>query len=131
VKVESFVKGTIEKIADKVVLTEVVAALDRHALFEYNYQKLYDVIVNDKSPAKILLADMAGLPELNGHRSLKNLMQLFGIESKLVASDLITKYKTILKEFSDRYPLVTKFSTSAKEGDVGEYINLIDTVKGV
>jgi len=114
-----------------VVLTEVVASLDRHALFEYNYQKLHDVIVNDKSPAKILLADMAGLPEMSGHRSLKNLMQLFGIESKLVAVELIAKYKTILKEFSDRYPLVNKFSTSAKEGDVGEYINLIDTVKGV
>jgi hypothetical protein len=121
----------LEKLADKVVLTEVVAALDRHALFEYNYQKLHDVVVNDKSPAKILLADMAGLPGLLGHRALKNLMQLFGIESKLVASDLITKYKTILKEFSDRYPLVNKFSNSANEGDVGEYINLIDTVKGV
>lgn len=131
VNVESFVKGNIEKIADKVVLTEVVSSLDRHVLFEYNYQKLHDVVVNDKSPAKILLADMAGLPEMSGHRSLKNLMQLFGIESKLVATDLISKYKTILKEFSDRYPLVNKFSTSAKEGDVGEYINLIDTVKGV
>jgi hypothetical protein len=131
VNVESHVKTVLEKLADKVVLTEVVAALDRHALFEYNYQKLHDVVVNDKSPAKILLADMAGLPGLLGHRALKNLMQLFGIESKLVASDLITKYKTILKEFSDRYPLVNKFSNSANEGDVGEYINLIDTVKGV
>ena len=131
VNVESVVKAVVEKLADKVVLTEVVASLDRHSLFEYNYQKLHDVIVNDKSPAKILLADMAGLPEITGHRHLKNLMSLFGIESKLVAADLITKYKTILKEFSGRYPLVNKFSTSAKEGDVGEYINLIDTVKGV
>lgn len=131
VNVESYTKGIIEKIADKVVLTEVVAALDRHSIFEYNYQKLHGVIVNDKSPAKNFLSDMIGLPELTGHNSMKNLMNIFGVKSNLVSSDLITKYKSILKDFTIRYPLVSKFSTSAKEGDVGEYINLIDTVKGV
>jgi hypothetical protein len=34
-------------------------------------------------------------------------------------------------EFSNRYPLINKFDSHANENDVCEYVNLIDTVKGI
>jgi hypothetical protein len=36
-----------------------------------------------------------------------------------------------LADFSKRYPLLDKFGKYANEDDVCEYINLVDTVKGV
>ena len=41
------------------------------------------------------------------------------------------QFKGKLMEFSNRYPLINKFDSHANENDVCEYVNLVDTVKGI
>jgi len=131
VNVETYIDKVLDGIKDKVVMSDVLIALDKHAVFEYNYQKMYDTITNDKSPAKAFFKDITGLPELSGHRALKNLLEMFVIKSDKDLAALIAKYKGLLRDFSERYPLVTKFNSYAKEQHIAEYIDLVDTVKGV
>jgi hypothetical protein len=59
------------------------------------------------------------------------LMQYMNIENKIDVDSVSKQYKDKLMEFSKRYPLVDKFGSYTTEDDVCEYVNLIDTVKGI
>jgi len=131
VNVESYIEGVLIGIKDKVVMADVMATLDRHSIFEYNYDLLRNAITNDKSPAKLFLNDISGLPALEGHRPLKGLLDSFGIESAKDINALSVKYKQVLSDFSVRYSLIEKFGSYAKEKHIAEYIDLVDSVKGV
>ena len=98
--------------------------------FDYNYQTVV-AGVDAKSPAKLFLDDFVGLPKLKGIHWVTILSNKLGITSTVNVDDLVAQNKQKLKTFSMRYPLLEKFGSYANEGDVCEYINLVDTVKGV
>jgi hypothetical protein len=87
--------------------------------------------IDSKSPAASLLSDFAGLPKIAGLHWLKIMVRRLGMEQSIDIKDEIVKYKQKFNDFSGRYPLINKFSSYANEGDVCEYINLVDKVKGV
>ena len=111
-------------------MASVMEKLDKHDIFNYNYQTVVDG-VDVKSPAKSFLDAFVGLPKLKGITWLQQLMRAMQVENNMNVDDLVLENKQKLADFSKRYPLLDKLSSYANEGDVCEYINLVDTVKGV
>ena len=58
-------------------------------------------------------------------------MTKMGVVSNIDVVAKTDEYNDKLAEFSKRYPLIDKFGSYANEDHVCEYINLVDTVKGV
>lgn len=130
INLEDHIFTTMNAMTTKISMATVLERLDRHGIFDYNYQTVVDG-VDAKSPAKLFLDDFVGLPKLKGIHWVSILSNKLGITSTVNVDDLVAQNKQKLKTFSMRYPLLEKFGSYANEGDVCEYINLVDTVKGV
>jgi len=130
INIEDHIVAVLNGLNTKIGMASVLDKLDKHQIFGYNYQKVVDG-VDAKSPAKIFLDSFVGLPKLTGIQWLNRLMQYMNIENKIDVDSVSKQYKDKLMEFSKRYPLVDKFGSYTTEDDVCEYVNLIDTVKGI
>lgn len=130
INLEEHIYTTMNAMSTKISMATVMERLDKHKIFDYNYQTVV-AGVDAKSPAKLFLDDFVGLPKMGGIHWLTMLSNRLGITSTVNVDDLVTQNKQKLKTFSMRYPLLEKFGSYANEGDVCEYINLVDTVKGV
>jgi hypothetical protein len=130
INIEDHITTVLTGLNTKIGMASVLDGLDTHQIFGYNYQKVVDG-VDAKSPAKIFLDSFVGLPKMAGVHWLNRLMQNMNIENKIDVDAVSTQFKNELMEFSKRYPLIDKFGSYADENDVCEYVNLIDTVKGI
>jgi hypothetical protein len=130
INLEEHISTTVNNLNTKIGMATVMERLDKHDIFNYNYQTVIDG-VDVKSPAKAFLDGFVGLPKLKGIHWLQQLMRAMQVENNVDVEDLLVQYKQKLADFSKRYPLLDKLSSYANEGDVCEYINLVDTVKGV
>lgn len=130
INLEDHIITTLNALNTKIGMATVMERLDKHEIFNYNYQKVVDGVVA-KSPAKSFLDGFVGLPKMQGIHWLQRLMSTMNINNNVDVNVLTEQYKVKLRDFSKRYPLLEKFSSYASEDDVCEYINLVDTVKGV
>jgi len=130
INLEDHILATLNGLNTKICMATVMEKLDKHDIFNYNYQKVVDG-VDTKSPAKSFLDGFVGLPKMRGIHWLQSLMRQMKIDQSVNVDDLVVEYKQKLSDFSKRYPLLEKLSTYASEEDVCEYINLVDAVKGV
>ena len=130
INIEDHIVAVLNGLNTKIGMALVLERLDKHQIFGYNYQKVVDGI-DVKSPAKMFLDSFVGLPKMAGVHWLKLLMQRMNIENKIDVDSVAAQFKNKLMEFSKRYPLIDKFGSYADENDVCEYVNLIDTVKGI
>jgi hypothetical protein len=130
INIEDHITTVLTGLNTKIGMASVLDGLDKHQIFGYNYQKVVDG-VDVKSPAKMFLDSFVGLPKMTGIHWLNRLMQYMNIQNNIDVKAVTAQYKDKLMEFSKRYPLIDKFGSYADENDVCEYINLIDTVKGV
>ena len=130
VNIEDHISTTLTALNTKIGLATVMERLDRVSILDYNYQQVVDG-VDAKSPAKLLLQDFIGLPKISGSHWLNILMTKIGIVSNIDVVAKTDEYNGKLAEFSKRYPLIDKFGSYANEDNVCEYVNLVDTVKGV
>jgi hypothetical protein len=130
INIEDHIITVLNGLNTKIGMALVLERLDTHQIFGYNYQKVVDG-VDAKSPAKIFLDSFVGLPKMAGVHWLNRLMQNMNIENKIDVDAVAAQFKNELMEFSKRYPLIDKFGSYADENDVCEYVNLIDTVKGI
>jgi hypothetical protein len=130
INIEDHIITVLNRLNTKIGMALVLERLDTHQIFGYNYQKVVDG-VDAKSPAKIFLDSFVGLPKMAGVHWLNRLMQNMNIENKIDVDAVAAQFKNELMEFSKRYPLIDKFGSYADENDVCEYVNLIDTVKGI
>jgi hypothetical protein len=130
INIEDHITTVLTGLNTKIGMASVLEGLDKHLIFGYNYQKVSDG-VDAKSPAKMFLDSFVGLPKMTGVHWLNRLMQNMNIQNNIDVKDVTAQFKGKLMEFSNRYPLINKFDSHANENDVCEYVNLIDTVKGI
>jgi hypothetical protein len=130
INIEDHIITVLNGLNTKIGMALVLERLDKHQIFGYNYQKVVDG-VDVKSPAKMFLDSFVGLPKMTGIHWLNRLMQYMNIQNNIDVKAVTAQYKDKLMEFSKRYPLIDKFGSYADENDVCEYINLVDTMKGV
>ena len=133
VNLDEHIKDKLNKIDMTNVMGLVKQAIDWSDLYRYNAEKH---VVNPASPYIKLyneFKDVRAIDE-NKRGTLLWLCNAYGVNTKTIIDPkaLIAKYKEEVDAVNKRYPLlehVTRYSVEAK--DVAEYINLIDTAKGV
>jgi hypothetical protein len=130
INIEDHITTVLTGLNTKIGMASVLEGLDKHPIFGYNYQKVSDG-VDTKSPAKMFLDSFVGLPKMTGIHWLNRLMQNMNIQNNIDVKAVTAQFKGKLMEFSNRYPLINKFGSYANEDDVCEYVNLVDSVKGV
>ena len=132
VNLETYLEKTLDGLKPKIDLANVLQSLDATAIFDYNMSNVSESITNEKSPAKIFLNEFSGLPNIGKAQHLNTLMRIFGFKSDATKHDSMVKaYDAKIVEFNNRYPLVDHFKKGSNPCVVGDYINLVDQVKGV
>jgi hypothetical protein len=131
INIEDHIKAVLNKTNTEICMATVLEKLDNSRVLDYNKGVALKGITNTKSPAAEMLKRLQLLPKHTGTHSVNTLMKAFKIAPMVDVVDLADKYNTALSLFKARYPLIEKFGHYAKEDDLCEYINLVDSVKGV
>lgn len=133
VNLDEHIKDLLSKLGQSDVMGLVKQSIDWKSLYQYNAVKH---VTNTDSPY-IKMYDMfkdVRAEDSNRKYSLESLCRSYKVQigTNIDPSALIDKYKTEVEMLYKRYPLLSHISKYGAEGkDVGEYINLVDSSKGV
>lgn len=133
VNLDEHIKGKLSQLDQNDVLGLVKKAIDWNELYQYNatkhvtntdspYVKLYNVFKDVKAE------------DTSRKNSLETLCRNYKVQTQanVDPSALIDKYQTEVNTIYKRYPLLKHISRYSVEGkDIAEYINLVDSSKGV
>jgi hypothetical protein len=125
INLEEHIQAVFDKLGTKAFMACVREKLAINDIMKYNLDKIVDNI--HVGPAYDLLKEFVGVPKSNNYRVMQELTSFFSPKYDLNAHT--NKYLADIKAFNARYPLIEKLSHEAKETDIINYINLIDTVK--
>ena len=134
INLDDHVKGKLANLGQKDIMGLVKESIDWKEVFQYNAVKH---VTNSHSPYVSLFnvfKDVKTEENTSKRHSLEFLCRQYQVEAqaKIDPTALIDKYKAEVETIYTRYPLLKNISRYNVEGkDVGEYINLIDSSKGV
>jgi hypothetical protein len=130
VNIEDHIAKELSAIDNKLVMSLVLQAVDNFNLLSYNENIVYNV--EDKnSPYVKLVMQFKGFEKIKySEQSLKNLCRMYAKNVTFNPQDTVDTFVAQCKVVYDRYPLL-RYLRSAPNHEVAEYINLIDTQKGV
>jgi hypothetical protein len=131
VNIEDHVANELAKpIDNKLVMSLVLYAVDSFNLLQYN-SNIVSAVTNPVSPYTKLVTQFKGFDKIKySEVSLKRLCNRYAQGVTFNPEAQVQKFVDGCSDISKRYPLL-QFLRSAPNGDVAEYINLIDTQKGV
>lgn len=133
VNLDEHVKGKLAKLGQADVMGLVKQSIDWKELFQYNATKH---VTNKNSPYVVLFNTFKDVKESDQtmRQSLEWLCRQYTVatSTNVDPATLIDKYNKEVEAIFKRYPLIKGLSKYSTEGaDLAEYINLIDTQKGV
>ena len=130
INIEDYIPQELSKIDNKLTMSLVLQAVDSFNLLQYNDNIVFNV-TNKNSPYIKLVSQFKGFEKIRySEQSLKNLCRLYASNVTFNPQDTVDTFMKQCKVISERYPLL-QYLRSAPNHEVGEYINLIDTQKGV
>ena len=130
VNIEDYIPQELSKIDNKLTMSLVLQAVDSFNLLQYNDSIVFNV-TDKTSPYVKLVMQFKGFEKIRySEQSLKNLCRLYAKNVTFNPQDTVDTFMKQCKVISERYPLL-QYLRSAPNHEVGEYINLIDTQKGV
>ena len=133
VNLDEHVKGKLAKLGQADVMGLVKQSIDWKELYQYNATKH---IANTSSPYLVLFNTFKDVKESDEkmRQSLEWLCRQYKVatSTNVDPASLIDKYNKEVEAIFKRYPLIKSLSKYSTEGaDLAEYINLVDTKKGV
>jgi hypothetical protein len=130
INIEDFIAQELSSIDNKLVMSLVLQAVDSFNLLQYNDNIVYHVASTD-SPYVKLVSQFKGFEKIRySEQSLKNLCRMYAKNVSFNPQDTVDSFTAQCKVVYERYPLL-QYLRSAPSKEVGEYINMIDTQKGV
>ena len=119
------------KDVSKLLMSLVKANLDNRDIFDFPKGVVDKIDAN--SPYTKMILEFKGVDKFTGNQyNMKNLFRKFAPNANLSPDALTTKYQQQLNEVVRRYPLLNNLSTYRVEAsDIAEYVNLIDSKKGI
>jgi hypothetical protein len=130
INIEDYIAKELSAIDNKLTMSLVLQAVDSFNLLQYNSNIVSGVTATD-SPYVKLVKQFEGFEKIRySEQSLKNLCRMYAKNVSFNPQDTVDAFTAQCKEVSDRYPLL-QYLRSAPNEEIGEYINLIDTQKGV
>ncbi len=129
VNLEDHIANTIKTLSEKTILGMVVGHLDKHEYLEYN-KMIADKVTDPDSEYLRATTLVKGVErKYYSEHSYNKLAKIYGGASLEVFA-LVEKYRQEFKTATNKYPLLAHLrSSSARNEDVAEYINLIDIAK--
>lgn len=130
INLETFLTDTLKALDKKIFMSALRSTIDKDQIFKYNINQVVSLL-ND-GDTKTLLSEFMNLPKELGHSSISRLMHIFHKDKATNYKDDATKYNEKFNAFAKRYPLIDKLEVYRTEpNDIANYINVIDSVKGV
>jgi hypothetical protein len=130
VNIETYVAGVLAKVDAKLVMSLVLTAIDNQRNLDYNVN-IADKITNSNSPYIKLVNQFKGHSKVRySDLSLKRLCSNYAPGTNFSPEAVIEKFKGECSIVNERYPLLQHIM-GAGSTEIAEYINLIDTQKGV
>jgi hypothetical protein len=133
---KNFEEHIVEKLAakdnSKLLMSLVRSGLERADMFSYNNSSIVGEI-DANSPYAKLVSVFVKVDKFQGNRyNIDRLFRKFAPNANLSPEALMANYQKELDEVNRRYPLLSKLSTYRVEAsDIAEYVNLIDSKKGI
>jgi hypothetical protein len=131
VNIEDHIIGVLAKpIDNKLIMSLVLQAIDNFNLLSYN-SNIVDKVADQTSPYVKLVTQFKGFEKIKySELSLKRLCNRYAPSVTFSPEAQVQKFVDECSVISKHYPLL-QFLRSAPNSEVAEYINLIDTTKGV
>lgn len=131
INIEDHIKTVLAKpIDNKLVMSLVLQAIDNYYNVTYN-SIIVDAIANDKSPYKVFLNKLKGFEKIRySESSLKRLCERYAPSVTFSPEAQVESFRKECHAVQNRYPLLG-YMSRVPAGELVEYINMVDTQKGV
>jgi hypothetical protein len=127
---EHIVKVLSKPIDNKLMMSLVIQAVDNFNLLQYT-SNIVNAVANPASPYVKLIVQFKGFEKIRySEHSLKRLCNRYAPNVTFSPEAQVQKFVDECATISKRYPLLA-YLRSAPNADVAEYVNLIDTQKGI
>ena len=131
VNIEDHITSLLSKpIDNKLVMSLVLQAVDNFNLINYTYN-IVSAVTNPNSPYVKLVTQFKGYEKIRySEQSLKRLCNRYAPGVTFSPEAQVQKFTDECATISKRYPLLA-YLRSAPNQEVADYVNLIDTQKGI
>ena len=127
---EHIAKELAKPIDNKLVMSLVLQAIDNFNNISYNYN-VKSLITNPLSPYSVFVTKLKGFEKIRyNEQSLKRLCQQYAKNVSFNPEAQVRKYVEECVQVQARYPLL-QYLRSTPATELADYINMIDTQKGV
>lgn len=119
-------------INPKLLMGVVKSRVEDYNIFDFSNHNILPLL-DDNSPYKKLVLEFKGIDKFKGQTyNLSSLFQKFAPNANFSPDALVLKYDKMFAEVARRYPLLSKLNSYRVDAsDIAEYVNLIDTKKGI
>jgi hypothetical protein len=131
VNIEEHIAGVLSKpIDNKLIMSLVLQAIDNHMNISYNFN-VTSRITYANSPYVVFVNKLKGFDKIRySEQSLKRLCQRYANGVSFNPEAQVQKYVEECAQVNARYPLL-QYLRSVPSDELANYINVIDTQKGV
>ena len=130
INIEDYISQELSKIDNKLTMSLVLQMVDNFNHCQYN-GTIVSGITNPNSPYIKLVSQFVGFEKIRySESSLRNLCRLYAENITFNPQKEVEKFEAECKAVHQRYPLL-QYLNRAPGNEVSEYINMIDTTKGV
>jgi hypothetical protein len=131
INIDELIVEKLAKLDTNNVMGMVKHAIDFKEVYKYNASSK---VINQDSPYVKLNNAFFGVESVdrNKQQSLEFLARAFDVKSSVSPATLIEKYTQEMEAVQERYPML-KYATGydVKTDELAEYINMVDSTKGV
>jgi len=131
VNIETYIAGVLSKpIDNKLVMSLVLQAIDNHVNISYNYN-VTSKVTYANSPYVAFVTKLKGFDKIRySEQSLKRLCQRYAQGVSFSPEAQVQKYVEECNQVNARYPLL-QYLRSVPTQELADYVNMIDTQKGI
>ena len=131
INIEDHIATVLSKpIDNKLVMSLVIQAVDNFNLLQYTYN-IVSAVTNPNSPYTKLVTQFKGYDKVRySEQSLKRLCNRYATGVTFNPEAQVQKFVDECSVISKRYPVLA-YLRSAPNAEVAEYVNMIDTQKGI
>ncbi len=131
INLESYISSILTNIDSKLLMGLVMSKIDRDDHLKYN-SKLEALIANSESPYLKFIMQFKGFDKVETDwHSFNQLLRDYGNGTVVDSSSLVAKISDERSAVLSRYRLLDNLNYRATEEDIAEYIDMVDTAKGI
>jgi hypothetical protein len=130
VNIETHLSKVLKVVDNKLLMSLALQAIDNFNYINYN-EHIVNAVTDPKSPYLNLVTQFKGFEKIKySESSLRRLCNRYAKDVNFSPESFVQKFVDEASAISKRYPLL-QYLRSAPNKEVAEYVNMVDTQKGV